>query len=65
MTTLELIFSLSVNDFAVPENKEIVETVEYIEACREDPDAHADCKNILEQYIEMKDQTDEPYINIQ
>jgi len=64
MTVLELIFSLSVNEFAVPEHKEIVDAVVSIQACKENPDAHAECKNILERYLEMKDKTGEPYVNI-
>ncbi len=64
MTILALIFSLSVNDFAVPEHKEIVEKIESIQACKENPDVLAECKNTLEQYFEMKDKTGEPYVNI-
>jgi len=64
MKILELIFSLSVNEFAVPEHKEIVDAVVSIQACRENPDVHAECKNILERYLEMKDKTGEPYVNI-
>lgn len=64
MSILELMLSLSVNDFAVPEHKEIVDTIENIQACRENPDAHAECKNILERYLEMKDKTGEPYVHI-
>jgi len=60
-----VVFALSVNDFAVPEHKEIVDTAESIQACREDPDVHAECKNILKQYFEMKDKTGEPYVNLQ
>lgn len=65
MTILELFFALSVNDFAVPEHKEIVDTAEKLHACRKNTDVHAECKNILQQYIEMKDKTGEPYVNIQ
>lgn len=65
MTILELFFALSVNDFTVPEHKEIVETAERIHACRENSDVQAECKNILEQYLEMKGKTGEPYVNIQ
>jgi len=65
MKILELIFSLSVNDFAVPLHKEIVDRVESIQACKENPEAHADCKNILERYLEMKDKTGGPYVNSQ
>ena len=49
MTILELFFALSVNDFAVPEHKEIVDTAESVQACRDDPDVHAECKNIIKQ----------------
>jgi len=65
MSIIELLLTLSVSESAVPEHKEIVETVESIEACRENPDVHAECKNILEQYLEMKEKTGEPYVNIQ
>ena len=51
MTILELFFAFSVNDFTVPDHKEIVDT--------------AECKNILDQYFEMKEKTGEPYVNIQ
>jgi len=65
MTILELFFALSVNDFAVPDHKEIVDTAGSIQACRENTDVHAECKNILEQYLEMKEKTGEPYVHIQ
>ena len=65
MTILDLFFALSVNDFTVPEHKEIVDADERIQVCRKNPDVHAECKNILEQYLEMKDKTGEPYVNIQ
>lgn len=64
MTILELILSLSVNEFSVPEHKEIVDTIESIEVCKENPDAHSECKNILERYLDLKDRTGEPYVNI-
>lgn len=64
MTLLELLLSLSVSDFAVPEHKEIVYTVESIQACRENPDAYAECKNIFERYLEIKERTGEPYVNL-
>ena len=64
MTILELIISLSVNDFAVPEHREIVDTFESIQACRENPEVHPECKNILERYLDMKDETGEPYVNL-
>ena len=57
-----LIFSLSINDFAVSEYKGIVEKIEHIEACTKNPDVHADCKNILEQYLDMNVKTGEPYV---
>jgi len=65
MPILELFFALSVNDFSVPEHKEIVDTAESIQACKEIPDVHAECNNILEQYFDMKVKTGEPYVNIQ
>ncbi len=65
MTILELFFAFSVKDFAFPEHKEILYTAERIQACRENPDVHAECKNILKQYFEMKEKTGEPYVNIQ
>ena len=65
MTILELFFALSVNDFAVPEHKEIIDTAERIQACRENKDVHAECKNILQQYLEMKEMTGEPYVYIE
>lgn len=64
MTILELIFSLSVSDFAVPEHKEIVDTVAIIQTCKENTDPHDECKNILEQYLEIKEKTGEPYVNL-
>ncbi|MCW9047570.1 MAG: hypothetical protein OQK46_05770 [Gammaproteobacteria bacterium] len=65
MSILELVFTLSANEFSVPQHKQIVDTVEKIQMCKENPDAHADCKNILERYLEMKDRTGGPYVNIQ
>ena len=65
MTFLELFFSLSVSEFAVPEHKVIIDTVESIKACKANPDLHAECKNILDKYLEMKDKSGEPYVNIQ
>ena len=63
MSILELFFALSINDFAVPEHKEIIETAESIQACRDNPDVNAECKNILKRYLEMKDKIGEPYAN--
>jgi len=65
MSIIELFLTLSVNESSVPEHKEIEDTVEVIQECRENPDMNAECKNILEQYLEMKDKTGEPYVNIQ
>jgi len=64
MRILEILFSLSVSEFAVPDQKVIVEKAESIQACRENPNVHADCKNILQRYLEMKEKTGEPYVNI-
>jgi len=64
MKILELILSLSVSEFAVPDHKEIIDTAKSIQACKENPDVHAECKNILDKYFEMKDKTGEPYVNI-
>jgi len=63
MTILELFFAFSVNDFTVPDHQEILDTVKSIQACKENPDVHAECRNILEKYLEMKDKTGEPYVN--
>ena len=65
MLILELLFSLSVSEFAVPEHKVIIDTAKSIQACKDNPDVHAECKNILDKYFEMKDKTGEPYVNIQ
>ena len=65
MSILELVFSLSLNEFTVPDHKQIVDSAESIQACKENPDVNAECKNIFERYLEMKDKTGEPYVNIQ
>ena len=65
MTIVELFFAFSANEFTVPEHQEIISTVESIQVCKENSDVLAECKNILQRYLEMKDKTGEPYVNIQ
>lgn len=47
MTIKSCFFALSVNDFAVPEHKEIIDTAGRIQVCRENTCVHAECKNLL------------------
>jgi len=65
LSIIELFLGLSINDFSVPEQKQLQEKIQKIQACKENPNAHPDCKNALERYLETKEKTGEPYVNIQ
>ena len=65
MRIIELLTSLSISDFSVPEQEQIQEKVEQVLECKENPNVHERCKNILEQYLEAKENTGEPYVHIQ
>lgn len=65
MRIIELLTSLSISDFSVPEQEQIQEKVEQVLECKENPNVHERCKNILEQYLEAKEKTGEPYVHIQ
>lgn len=65
MRIIELLTSLSISDFSVPEQEQIQEKVEQVLECKENPNVHERCKNILEQYLEAKEKTGEPYVYIQ
>jgi len=55
MTMVELFLALYVSDFTVPESQEIQTTVKKIKECNALPEPTADCKNVLRQYLEMKE----------
>lgn len=65
MRIIELLTSLSISDFSVPEQEQIQEKVEQVLECKENPNVHERCKNILERYLEAKEKTGEPYVHIQ
>jgi hypothetical protein len=55
MTIAELFLALYVSDFTVPELQQIQKTVKEMKECNAMPEPTADCKNVLRQYLEMKE----------
>lgn len=55
MVFVELFFALSVSDFSVPEYHEIQETYKEIKECNAKPEPTANCKNVIQQYFDMKE----------
>lgn len=65
MTIVELFLALYVSDFTVPESEEIQETVKKMKECRALPEPTAECKNVIRQYLEMKEKIGRTNADIQ
>lgn len=65
MTIAELFLALYVTDFTVPDAQEIKAVVEQVKQCNALPEPTADCKNVLRQYLQMKDKIGRTNADIQ